>query len=518
MKRFVIFALASLSVLAVLTDCTGRFDNINTNPDSTTNVTPDLLSYGILLHLTQTGPNNYFVYDDMLCKFLAWGGGIENYVYNNISRFDNYITLPLDYSDIVNARKMVEAAPEKEKDAYEALAHFVKAYNCFYMSMEMGDIPYEEAAKGEEGVLTPKYNTQKEVMQFVLSDLGEAYRLFSVATNFSGDPILGGDVGKWKKIVTAFELKVLMNLSRKEDDPDLNVREKFASIVSSQPLMESNDDNFQLVYADKAATVYPFHNTQTGQAMYAMISTTLVDTLKKYQDPRLFYYAKPAQSKLAQHIAADSWDAYIGTDPSSPYDEVRQKYSNNDFCSLSARYTDNPAGEPLIRIGYSEQNFLLAEAVLRGWISGDANYYYKKGIRGNLDFLTEHTPAGNDSLYVNNRPLTDAVKADIVNNPEIQLGKGFERDLNLTMTQKYLSSFLQYPYEPYYDYRRTGYPRLPVNPETNLNAGAPDKIPMRWMYPESESQYNKTNLEEALERQYDGNDDVNCLMWILQRP
>ena len=36
------------------------------------------------------------------------------------------------------------------------------------------------------------------------------------------------------------------------------------------------------------------------------------------------------------------------------------------------------------------------------------------------------------------------------------------------------------------------------------------------MYPESESQYNKANLQEALERQFNGSDDRNKKMWILQ--
>lgn len=63
----------------------------------------------------------------------------------------------------------------------------------------MGDIPYEEALQGETGLVKPKYNTQKEVMQFVLADLDKAYELFSQANDFTGDEMLGGNVEKWKK-------------------------------------------------------------------------------------------------------------------------------------------------------------------------------------------------------------------------------------------------------------------------------------------------------------------------------
>ena len=70
-------------------------------------------------------------------------------------------------------------------------------------------------------------------------------------------------------------------------------------------------------------------------------------------------------------------------------------------------------------------------------------------------------------------------------------------------------------YQPYYDYRRTGYPVLPVNPETSQNFNAPDKLPMRWQYPDVEISYNTENVETAIQRQY-GSDEVNGVMWILQ--
>ena len=85
----------------------------------------------------------------------------------------------------------------------------------------------------------------------------------------------------------------------------------------------------------------------------------------------------------------------------------------------------------------------------------------------------------------------------------------------MILLQRYLASFLQHPYDAYYDYRRTGYPVLPINPSTNLNTEK-DKIPTRWMYPEAEFSYNPDNANEAVQRQYNGSDDVNKLMCILQ--
>jgi hypothetical protein len=39
---------------------------------------------------------------------------------------------------------------------------------------------------------------------------------------------------------------------------------------------------------------------------------------------------------------------------------------------------------------------------------------------------------------------------------------------------------------------------------------------LRWLYPANELSYNTENLNEALARQYNGNDNVNEVMWILK--
>lgn len=268
-----------------------------------------------------------------------------------------------------------------------------------------------------------------------------------------------------------------------------------------------------MTYADKANTVYPFHNTQTKHAGYSMISTTIINAFQETEDPRLFYYAKPAQSKIDEGLTADDRNAYLGVDPSLPFDQIKKMFSSGSFCGLNPRYTDLPSGEPLMRISYLEQNFILAEAAIRGWISADASVYYKKGIKASMDFITTYTP--DEEIYHYGHPLTEDVKNAFLENPQIQLGSNKEENIEKILTQRYLASFMQHPYDSYYDYRRTGYPKLPINPETNQNP-VHDKIPVRWMYPKSEYDYNKENVEEAVQRQFGGVDDVNKEMWILQ--
>lgn len=506
MKSIIKLFMMSIVLISV-TSC-DNFDTINTNPDKPNQSSPGMLATKMLLDITKTGGAKNFLYHNMASKHISWGEGAEDYQYNLFKRasFD-------DYTILMNGVKMVEQATDQEKEAYTGLAKFIKAYKLFYHSLEVGDIPYKDILHGEEGNLTPVYDTQKEVMLQILQDLDQAYTHFSTGGSFNGDPIHEGDPEKWKKTVSAFQLKVLINLSRKEADGDLQIKERFARIVNNNSLMASNSDNFQLVYANKANQVYPFHYTQTKHYVYTMVATTLVDRLKEYEDYRLFYYANPAKAKTDAGVPEDSYEAYIGVDPSDPINVVIEKYNTGEFCGMNDRYTQLPEGEPLMRISYAEHNFNIAEAIVRGWIQGDAAAYYKKGIEASFRFIESHTPDNNE--YHHGRKITDEVITATLNNSKIQLTGDKESDIEKILTQKYLASYLQHPWDSYFEYRRTGYPVLPINPETNQNPVS-TQLPKRWMYPQGEYDYNSENVNAAVSRQFGGVDEVNKLMWILE--
>ncbi len=509
MKLYNKFILLLASVL-ILSGC-DNFDTINTNPDKPTTVPASMLARGLVLQMVKKGGNKTFINDVALAKQFTWNESAFSYQYNLIERRDisEHVTL-------IDCKDMVSKAPEVFLKGYEGLASFAKSYLLYYATLDLGDIPYSDAGFGEEGNLKPKYDLQKDVLIGILKDLENAYTAFSAAPEmaFEGDPIFDGNRDKWKKTVTAFQLKVLINLSKKVEDSDMNVKSRFAAIVQNGTLMESNDDNYQLVYEDKAGMRYPFNDLTTNQCKYAMHSSVLVDSLKKYNDYRLFYYAEPADGMLEQGLNKDEYDAYVGIDPSASFAIVAQEHGKKMFSAPNLRYTvkTHSEGEPMIRLGYGEQQLILAEACLRGWISGSTENYYKEGIRANMKFTRDATP----DLYVNGRVMTDDYIESYLNGNEIQLTGNFERDLNLIITQKYIADFIQYPFEAWYDYRRTGYPVLPINPESSQNSTGKDKIPVRYRYSDREYSYNRENLEEALKRQFNGSDDINDVIWILK--
>lgn len=484
-----------------------NFDELNNNPDTVSEATPALLTTGLIKSILLPPIMKTFINPYILSKQIAWGEGMSNFQYNILGRTDFKEYLPL-----IGAQKLIEASVNENPNAYFGLATFAKAYVLFYYSLEVGDIPYSDALKGEENVIKAKYDTQKQVMINVLNDLEKAYDSFNKGEDFAGDPFLGGNIERWKKVVTAFQLKVLMHLCIKENDPDLRVKERFKTIVAGPSLMASSADNFQVVFSDNSNQIHPLNNNKNKYTAHAIISTPYVDVMKKYKDYRLFYYATPAKQKIKQGLAPEDWDAYIGVNPAWEYDVVTDYYVNEKFCNLNPRYYELVDCEPFMRLSYAEQNFILAEAAVRGWISHSADDYYKKGIEASLRFVAENTP--DNPKYTNGRKITDGVIATYLSNPEIQLNKGRENGLEMILTQRYLASFMQFNLDTYFDHRRTGYPELPIDPATNQNA-VKDQFPKRWMYPDKETKYNVDNLKEALGRQYDGTDDENKKMWIL---
>ena len=131
------------------------------------------------------------------------------------------------------------------------------------MTQNFGDLPYLQIGKVDEGITKPVYDTQKSIYLKVLNDLKSASDgLVTSSGNISSsnDIIYGGDKTKWRKLIDSYYLRVLMDLSKKTNDNDLQIIQRFNDIVSSPskyPVMTSNDDNGVIQYSIQAGNNYP---------------------------------------------------------------------------------------------------------------------------------------------------------------------------------------------------------------------------------------------------------------------
>lgn len=486
-----------------------RFDKLNTNPDLSLTVTPGMLATTLILDITrgELATTKGFMQPFMLDKYIAWTEDAEDLEYNKLGRVDfgSYVTL-------INVEKMINLSTEGGlKNSYTALGHFVRAWKFFNLTMAVGDIPYKEALQAESSKnIKPIYDSQKEVFLGILKELDEADNLFAKGSNFKGDPIYNGNITLWRKLVNTFQLNVLINLSKKTNDPDLNVINRFKDIVTNRPLFESNSDNFGLTYSDATGQKYPFSKPNQF-TIYPIVSNVLIERLKVFGDRRLFYFAAPSPVKLSGGISSSDWNAYVGVDPSASYSDLGSVAGTKDYSTINDRYY-LAAGEPICQVSYSQLKFLLAEASVRGWISGSAEMYYIDGIKAALKFVADNTP--DDITYHHNMKITSTYIDSYPLSASVKFSSTTNAQLEQIMIQKFISSYLQRPFSTFYDNRRTGYPVLPVNPASNMN-DPKEKLPKRWMYPQNELDYNTENVKAAITRQY-SSDDSNGLIWILK--
>lgn len=501
----------SILLIAVAIGMAGcnKFDDINDNPDATTQVSSSMLATNVILKNIKFNGRDAQAYlqPNALSKYIGYANESQmQSQYNKIgsSDFGAMTILP-------NIQKMLEYAKGSiMENSYKGLAGFSRAYMFYNLTMQMGDIPYSESNLGEQGLYKPKYDLQEQVFLGILNDLKEADQYFAQGVAFSGDPTpYNGDPVKWRRATNAFALRVLMSLSKKADLPSLKVKERFAEIVAAGNLLKSQSEFLGLNYS--ITNMHPMSGTNALFTSRTVMSSLLVDNLKALNDRRLFYFADPAGSQIAAGVAESSYDAYVGVDVSMDYDLMNVEHSANRLSLLNSRYLKEVASEPRMMMTYAEQQLILAEAHILGWINaGTAQEYYESGVKAALSGYMSQLGSyahGNaiDQAYINSYFTGEAAfKAT----PDEQLKQ--------IWMQRYILNFMQDPLVSYYEYRRTAYPVFPINPATSLNENNKNAIPVRWLYPGSETSYNLDNLTEALNRQYDGFDEINKVMWLLK--
>jgi hypothetical protein len=464
------------------------FEDFQNDPNRTVEATPGL----VLTDLIVNSFNIVDVSPMLASRMMVYTDGLDLSQYYGWTRagFGNY-------NQLRQVVKMMEEADRVEQSNYTALGKFFRAYHFYNLTMTFGEVPYSEALGGFEGEFQPAYEDQEVIFQGILADLDAANKeLDDSEPPLLGDVLFNGDLMKWRKAINSFHLRVLMTLSNKDGNSNIDVSGQFASILSdptTYPLMASNDDNLALPYYDIAGSRYPYFENQNLTAAYLM-EQTIVNMMREREDPRLFVIGSISDQAQADGLTADNFDAYGGLDGSAFFDDLNTQRAAGIGSLVDPRYYTDPTAEPSVVMGYAELQFILAEAAVLGWISSDPQFFYNNGIRANMEYYG-FTGAGVDQYLAG-----DLVSYDEANAIE---------QIN---TQKYLTYFFTSGWESFYNQRRTGFPVFSAGGGT-LNDG---QVPKRWMYPEAETDLNRTNLQAALERQFGGQDDINGLMWLLK--
>lgn len=461
-----------LFITSVLMGCK-KFDQANINQNAPENVNPQFL----LSNALAEGADNQ--------AYWGWHAGnlLSQHAANleflpvdryNLGSNEGFWTetyrLMKDLKDVKNS--------EEGNEAYGAVADILIAHQASLTTDLWTNVPYFEALEAEEGNFTPSFDKQQDIYTAdggILDRLEAAIVVLQNTTeNVEGDIMYQGDFDKWIKFANSLRVRYLVRISVKT-----NVSTELQQIVDDGLIFQSINDEAIVPYLSASPNQWVIFNEREGRYVDVRMSKTAEDILTPLDDPRMEHYYKPTANSTPGN------EQYLGI-PNGLSRESQNSYNLSDISLMGSYLRDEPDAVKAAFMTYAELQFCLAEAAQKGIISGSASTYYEAGIQGSFDHLGLMIPTG----YT----LQPNVILDGSN------------DLERIMTQKWIASFMN-GYEAWFDFRRTGFPNLPI-PQDNLNN---DVYPVRYAYPSTEQAVNGTNYSEAASAI--GGDDYNSKGW-----
>ncbi len=553
--------LASALTLGV-TSC-GDFGDLNTNPESINsgNVPYEMLfsnaqhqALGSDWDQWRTG----CIYSSQFVQQLVsinWWDSYGRYQWS-----DGYSASYWDtYSSDRGAMRDVTTVYDKwEGDESLAIdwnmARVMRVYAFSKMTDLYGDIPYSQAGRPSK-YSYPVYDTQEEIYKSMLKELDEAQANLGSGTAKmkTADLYFSGDAASWKKFANSLMLRLAMRLVKVDEA----TAKTYAAKAVANGVMTSNDDNAKLEHSADALTTNdscePFAKIIAHEDREFFISDFFVKLLKNSSDPRLSLiatvapYASSGQYTDIQNNTSGTWTAndygdmsfdaqqgllqggysdgpksqyFIGKSPEAQADpnSIWAKFNDETWRSDYAKNFSSPnrctyadPTTPTFIVTYAQTQFLLAEAAVRGYISGDAKTYYENGVKAAFDQFNQFRNGAAAIKVVTDQygSLAAAAQAYLAANP-YNASKALEQ-IN---TQYYINSFGD-EYEVFSNWRRSGFPVLTPNAQAAndgqcaTNGGS---IPRRFRYPTSESQVNTTNYDAASARMT-GGDRMDSRVW-----
>jgi len=385
---------------------------------------------------------------------------------------------------------------ETEEKRYLGMAKIMKVLLMSQITNLFGDIPYFEAVQGYEGILQPKYDSQKDIYADMILMLEEANLFLEEDTkSIENDWLLGKNHLRWRKFANSLKIRLLM-MQEKQVNPSAKLQEMLND-PTTFPLITSNHD--QVHYT---VNTYNFSNAP-DQTKAKKLVTTLADFLLETGDERIKAIADTTEindPSLPNYVGIPS--AYIGEIP-----------GNSSISTISALYWDGGSSVNKIQfMGYAEQLLLLAEATEKGYINSStpAREYYEDAIEASYDFrrdIVKHgIRAGKSPL--DSMKLWSEVETDYLSHYKVVYEGSVEDKLEKIGRQMWIALYGHI--DGWFHQRRTGYPVLKPGPDAQ-NYG---KMPVRFTYPDNEKIFNTDNYKAAVEQQ--GADDLNTKMWLLK--
>ena len=509
MKATFKYMLALALSLTFITGCDEGFDEINTNKVDPTSLAPSLILNKAIIATTYLDGVSTL---GMLCYnfgivqqvITPYGSSLSGGNYNQLNNANSPLVWVNFYRNVI---KQLVAVTEQTKDdplnanIYHA-ARIWKAYAFMILTDTYGDIPYFDAGKGHiSEEIRPKYDPQEAVYKDILKELEEAAGALDASQPaVTTDILYGGDIARWKKLGYSLMLRAGMRLTK----IDPTTAKTYVTKAVAGGLFASNADNSVIRHTSLYNNFIANHLAAREKTNF-YLAAPFVNYLKENNDPRLpvfavrYVGAKGGPEQTPERAKSDP-NLQIGMPMGYNDVTINSVLAENgvvslwDFTQINLT-TVLKLDAPEFHITYAQVQLLLAEAAVRGWVTGEAADYYAKGIRANLEQMASYDVKATikeDAIlaYLKAHPLDEAKALDQIN------------------TQYWVATFLD-GNESWANFRRSGFPALKKNPYPGSEIK--EDFIRRMPYPDSEIVVNLQNVNDANARQ--GPNDLNTRMW-----
>lgn len=400
----------------------------------------------------------------------------------NLLPGDKYIDF-IDYSYAVfdeywvnEAKDVIDFVTRTTEDPeavnYNAMGRIMKVISFHKVTDLYGDIPYSEAGLGYiSNTWFPAYDRQQDIYLDMLNELDAAAQQLSASADNPGsqDVFYGGNIAQWKKLSYSMMLRLGLRMSK----VDPTAAESWVKKAIAGGVMTELDDLAKIEHEEGGVESPIGYSFVVDKFM--RLSDTFVSWMQDNNDPRLELLSFVESGGPHQGLPN-------GLDPTTLATEGPAGGDLLDYSQVNQALVERDS--PSMYITYAEVEFMLAEAALRGWYTGDAETHYNNGVRAAM---------ANWAYYGVEAPSTEDVNAYLAANPFVE-ANGME----MIGEQYWAATFLN-PLEAYANWRRIEYPVLtPVNYPGNATGGT---IPRRMKYPLVEFTINAENVNAAISNQ-----------------
>ncbi|MDR1779317.1 MAG: SusD/RagB family nutrient-binding outer membrane lipoprotein [Tannerella sp.] len=478
MKRYIQNTFIGFALVSLLfsTSCTGSFDEINTDPDNPTEVpTTNLLAWTIW-YTSASFYDRWFMLDEpcSFCGYVAKMSYIDEAKYQfraGVQDSDwSYI-----YRVLLNSRDIQARAQETGSVNMELAAKTMEIEVMQMATDRWRDVPYSQAIKMGEGVLTPTYDKQEDIYPALIAlakEVGDSFANGGGDDDISaGDLLFNGDMDKWRRFANSLRLRMAIRLSEVAPDIAKSNAEEILTQPDKYPLIESNDDNaFFWWDGDDPNRYEPIANAYRTRKTEFCAPDLLVDHMLQRSDPRIgvFFTPTPSSQTEGDPDYDDGKPLYRGYIIGAASNPPAKNYS-----VWGTRYGIDLGGfSPYYRA--AEVYFHIAEAATLGYNTGGitAEEAYTKGVELSLE---------------ENGVSSDEASAYLEGS-----GK-YTGDKKQIWYEEWVAMFKQ-GMEGWSLYRRTGIPEnhyiAPGRAQRYANHTVP---PFRSPYPDRERNLNKSN-------------------------